>query len=128
MKRFKKQYMVNVSEKMFYKALTNQSMVSQWSGAPAVMSDEVEATFSLWSGSIVGVNLKVAANTLEQQWKEKNWTGYSKVSFEWKTGPAGLEVTLIHTDIPERSFQNIKRGWDEHYMNPLITWLESNNL
>ncbi len=120
--------MVNVSEKMFYKALTNQSMVSQWSGAPAVMSDEVEATFSLWSGSIVGVNLKVAANTLEQQWKEKNWTGYSKVLFEWKTGPAGLEVTLIHTDIPESSFQNIKRGWDEHYMNPLITWLESNNL
>lgn len=128
MKRFEKQYMVNVSEKMFYKALTNQSMVSQWSGAPAVMSDEVEATFSLWSGSIVGVNLKVAANTLEQQWKEKNWTGYSKVLFEWKAGPAGLEVTLIHTDIPESSFQNIKRGWDEHYMNPLITWLESNNL
>ncbi|WP_422362374.1 SRPBCC domain-containing protein [Reichenbachiella sp.] len=128
MKRFEKQYLVNVSEKRFYEALTNPAMVSQWSGAPAQMSEEVGAAFSLWGGSIEGLNSKVTSNTLEQQWKGKRWGGYSNVLLEWKAGAEGLEVSLTHTDIPDDTFQNIKRGWDEHYMNPLITWLESNNL
>ncbi|SMD38685.1 Activator of Hsp90 ATPase homolog 1-like protein [Reichenbachiella faecimaris] len=128
MKRLEKKYLVKTNEKLFYEALTNQANVSQWSGASAIMHEEAGTAFSLWGGSIVGINTKVARNQLVQQWKEKNWANYSKVSFEWKAGEEGLEVYLIHTDIPDGSFQNIKRGWDEHYMNPLITWLESNNL
>ena len=128
MKRFEKKYLVKVSEKRFYEALTHPAMVSQWSGAPAQMSEEVGAAFSLWGGSIEGLNSKVTSNVLEQQWKERSWKGYSNVLLEWETATDGLEVSLIHTDIPDGSFKNIKRGWDEHYMNPLITWLESNNL
>ncbi|WP_420581200.1 SRPBCC domain-containing protein [Reichenbachiella sp.] len=128
MRRFEKQYEVKVSEQLLYEALTNQSKVSQWSGAPAVMSEEEGARFSLWGGSIEGVNKIVTRHTLIQQWKEKSWENYSNVSFEWKQGPSSLVISLVHTAIPDNSYDNIKRGWDEHYMNPLITWLESNNL
>lgn len=128
MKRFEKHYLLNVTEERFYEALTNSGMVSQWSGAPAKMCEEVGTVFSLWGGSIEGFNLKVTSNSLSQNWKEKSWKNYSNVSIKWKKGVGGLHVSLIHTKIPEGSYKNIKRGWDEHYMNPLITWLESNNL
>lgn len=128
MKRLERKYLIQSSEEMIYEALTNQTLVSQWSGVPAVMSNESGAVFSLWGGSIVGVNLKVTQNSLVQEWKEKSWKQYSRVSFVWKAFPEGMELLLVHINIPDQSFQSIQRGWDEHYMNPLITWLESNNL
>lgn len=127
MRKLEKKYKVQTSAKLFHKALTSQVVVSQWSGAPAVMSDEEGAAFSLWGGSIIGSNTKISSNLLEQQWKEMSWENYSTVKFEWKFEGGELEVCLTHTGIPDEFYQNMMAGWDEHYMNPLITWLESNN-
>lgn len=128
MKKLEKKYAIHTSEERLYDALTNQTVVSQWSGAPAVMSDEEGADFSLWGGSIIGRNIKVTKNELVQDWKEKSWEGYSMVRFQWRTKTAGIQVSLVHENIPDQAYQNIIRGWDEHYMNPLITWIETNNL
>lgn len=128
MARLEKIYRINASAKALYEALTNQTIVSQWSGAPAMMSEDPGVAFSLWGGSIIGLNNEVSPNRLVQQWKEKSWKEFSNVQFEWKEESDVVELKLVHDDIPEGSFQNIKRGWDEHYMNPLITWIESNSL
>ncbi len=128
MRRLEKNYQINANAESFYEAMTSETAVSQWSGAPAKISEEEGSAFSLWGGSIIGKNAIVSTDKIIQLWKEKSWVEYSNVTFEWQQDAQGLEVTLTHTGIPEGSFQNIKRGWDEHYMNPLITWLESNNL
>ncbi|MEO9804667.1 MAG: SRPBCC domain-containing protein [Reichenbachiella sp.] len=128
MPRLEKTYFVNAKSSDFYEALTNQTIISQWSGASATMSDEIGSNFSLWGGSIVGINNEVSSNKLVQQWKESSWPEYSKVVFGWRQESNFLVVTLIHEDIPEDSYDDITIGWEEHYMNPLISWLESNNL
>lgn len=123
-----KTYQINASAGAFYQAITNGDIVSQWSGALAIMSEEEGGEFSLWGGSIVGVNKKVSLSQLSQEWKEKEWSSYSKVNFSWYEESSMLFVKLTHEDIPAGSFDDISLGWDEHYMKPLITWLESNNL
>jgi len=128
MERLEKTYSIKTTAKALYDALTNPAIVSQWSGAPAVMSEELDFAFSLWGGSIIGLNNVVSPNKLVQQWKEKSWEEFSNVKFEWKEKSNRVELILTHDNIPKESFENIKRGWDDHYMNPLITWLESNNL
>lgn len=126
MTHLEKEYVIRVSPENFYQGITDQASVAQWSGAPAVMSDVVGAPFSLWGGSITGINSKVSTTKLEQLWKESSWQEYSVVSFEWGDSPNGLVVRLSHSGFPTGSFENIKRGWDKHYMNPLISWLERN--
>lgn len=128
MQKLEKTYHVKTTSAALYEALTNQTIVSQWSGASAVMSDEPGSDFSLWGGSIIGINTEVSPAKLVQQWKEASWPEYSKVIFEWHQEPDSLVVTLCHEHIPENSYSDIVSGWEEHYMNPLITWLESNNL
>lgn len=128
MASFKKKYSIKTEAQKFFKALTAEPNVSIWSGAPAVMCGMENFQFSLWSGSIVGINKKVSHNELVQLWKEPSWKEYSEVRFVWEENENGIEVTLIHDDIPEESYKDVARGWDEHYMIPLTTWLESNNL
>ncbi|MEO9966495.1 MAG: SRPBCC domain-containing protein [Reichenbachiella sp.] len=128
MSRIEKKYKVNTSAEAFLEALTNQTMVSQWSGAPAIMGRDEGQSFSLWGDSIVGYNVEVSDTKLIQSWKENQWAGYSRVIFSWTELEKGIAVTLLHEDIPPESYDNLVRGWDDHYMNPLITWLESNNL
>ena len=128
MGNFEKKYVIQSDEKSVFDALTNATIVGQWSGSPAQMSDNEGENFSLWGGSIIGINEKVSSGKLSQLWKEKKWEVYSKVEFEWESTEDGVEVVLRQTGIPDEAFESIKQGWDEHYMFPLKSLLESNNL
>lgn len=128
MASFEKQYLIRTDPQKFFEALTDVATVQIWSGAPAIMDAKKGTEFSLWSDSIVGINKEVTDNKLVQLWKEQSWPAYSEVRFLWQKVEEGTLVTLTQHNIPSESFEDIARGWDHHYMNPLTTWLESNNL
>ena len=125
MKSLTKQYQINASSEEVYKALTDPSLIEKWSGQPAEMDIKPSGKFSLWGGSIQGINKETSKNKITQDWQEKNWEKPSKVTFNIREENGTTYLELIHDEISEDSFNNIDNGWDEYYLGPLKKMLES---
>ncbi len=125
MKTFKRTYTINVPLEEVYEALVEPEVIKEWSGAEADMDIKPNGAFSLWGGSIHGVNLYISKTQIIQDWKEDIWEEYSRVTFNLSEKDGVTTISLIHELIPDRGFASIVKGWDEFYMGPLKGLLES---
>ncbi len=121
MKSIKRYYTLNAEPKDVYNALTNKKMVEIWTGEKAEMEPVEGFEFSLWDGSISGVNLEIVENKkIVQQWFFGDETeAKSVVTLKIHPHKKGTSVELNHTNIPEDAFENISEGWDEDYFGSL---------
>jgi activator of HSP90 ATPase len=120
MKDIKRYYSLPAEPKDIYNALTNRNMLEIWTGERAVMEPEPNTEFSLWGGSISGVNLEFEENRkMVQQWFFGEEEEPSIVTIILHPGKKGTSVELRHTNIPEEAFENISDGWDEDYFQAL---------
>ena len=62
MKNIKRYFTLNAEPKDVYNALTNQRMLEIWTGESAQMETVPNSEFSLWDGSITGINLEFEEN------------------------------------------------------------------
>ena len=103
-----------------YNALTNKTMLEIWTGETAEMRAEPNTEFSLWNGSISGMNLEFEENKkIVQQWYFDNDDEASVVTIKLHPDKKGTSVELYHTNIPDEAFENISEGWDEDYFGAL---------
>jgi uncharacterized protein YndB with AHSA1/START domain len=120
MKNFKKYYVLPATPEEVYIALTNPLSLQLWTGEKALMSTVPGSEFSLWDGSINGVNLEFQENKkLVQQWFFGEQTEPSVVTIILHTHGDGTSVELIHTNIPDSDFNDIVEGWNESYFASL---------
>ena len=69
MKNIKRYYILNAEPKDIFNALTNKRMLEIWTGETAEMEPVPDSEFSLWGGSITGVNIEIVENKkIVQQW------------------------------------------------------------
>ncbi len=119
MKNIKRYYILNAEPKDVYNALTNKTMLEIWTGETAVMEPVEGSAFSLWSGSISGVNIEFEQNRkIVQKWffeDEEN----SIVTMKLHPHKKGTSLELFHTNIPDDAYENISDGWDEDYFGAL---------
>lgn len=119
MKDLKRYYILNASPKDVYNALTNRNMLEIWTGESAEMEAVAGTGFSLWGGSISGVNLEFEENKkIVQKWffdEEEN----SIVTMKLHPHKKGTSLELLHTNIPDDAYENISDGWDEDYFGAL---------
>jgi len=115
MKKIKRYYTINAEP------LTNKKMLEIWTGEKAEMEPVNDFEFSLWDGSISGVNLEIEANKkIVQQWffgDEENEK--SLVTIKLHPHKKGTSVELNHINIPDDAYENISEGWDEDYFGAL---------
>ncbi len=120
MKNIKRYYTLQAEPKDVYNALTNQKMLEIWTGEDAVMEPLPNTEFSLWEGSISGVNLEFEENKkIVQQWFFEGQEEASVVTILLHPDKKGTSVELKHTNIPDDAFENISEGWDEDYFGAL---------
>jgi activator of HSP90 ATPase len=126
MGRVKKNYMIRAKKDRVSNYLMDPVKIENWSGSPAIMEKREGGIFSLWEGSIHGINRKITEAQIVQDWKEKSWENFSRVTMNLIPAEDGkvTELELIHEDIPEASVHSIDRGWDEYYFGPLIDLME----
>ena len=119
MKSIKRYYVLNAEPKDVYNALTNKTMLEIWTGEEAEMERVEGSAFSLWGGSISGVNLEFEENQkIVQRWffeDEEN----SIVTMKLHPHKKGTSLELSHTNIPDEAYENISDGWDEDYFGAL---------
>lgn len=120
MKNFKKYYLLPATPDEVYNALTNPLSLQLWTGEKAVMSTEVNSEFSLWDGSITGLNIEFVENKkMVQQWYFGEQEEASIVTFKFHQHDEGTSVELLHTNIPDADFNDIIEGWNDSYFAAL---------
>ncbi len=125
MKDYKKYYLINSVPGDVYNALTNPATIQLWTGEPAIMIEEPGTEFSLWEGSIEGLNLDfVKGKKIVQQWYFGEQQEPSIVTIILHDHKSGTSAELRHTNIPDDDFDNIVEGWDENYFGSLINFYE----
>ena len=125
MKDFKKYYIIPAEVEDVYTALTNPFTIELWTGYPAVMDENIGTEFSLWEGDIVGKNLEIEKNKkIVQQWYFGDQSEESIVTIKLFPDKKGTQVELIHKNIPDEDFENIKEGWNEYYFGSIKKFYE----
>ena len=120
MRNIKRYYTLNAEPKDIFNALTNKRMVEIWTGETAEMEPVPGTEFSLWGGSITGINLEIEENKkIVQQWFFGEDEEESIVTMKIHPHKKGTSVELLHTNIPDEAFENISDGWDEDYFGSL---------
>src|SRR5436190_21925714 len=105
MKNFKKYYLISAQPAELYLALTTPLTIQLWSGEAAEMSTEPGSEFSLWEGSISGINLAFEKDKmLQQEWFFGEREEQSIVTIKLHPHSAGTSVELVQTNIPDEDF------------------------
>ena len=125
MKDFKKYYILNATPEEVYAALTNPYTIQLWSGEPATMSDVPNTEFSLWQGSIEGMNLEFEKDKrIVQQWYFGEQEEPSIVTIKLFADKNKTSLELRHTNIPADDYESIVAGWNDVYMGSLVEFYE----
>jgi activator of HSP90 ATPase len=120
MKDFKKYYIIPAQSEDIYLALTNPATIQLWTGEPAVMSTVPNTEFSLWEGSIEGMNIAFEPNKkIQQEWYFGEQENASIVTIKLHQHKQGCSVELVHTNIPNEAYDDIVSGWNENYFGAL---------
>lgn len=120
MKDIKRYFLLNAEPKDVYNALTNKKMLEIWTGEDAKMEPVQGTEFSLWNGSITGINLEFEENKkIVQQWFFGEQDEKSIVTIKLHPDKKGTSVELRHNNIPDEAYKNISEGWDEDYFGAL---------
>ncbi len=119
MKSIKRYYILNADPGDVYNAITNKNMIEIWTGEEAEMEPVPGSSFSMWGGSISGVNVEFETNKkIVQQWffgDDEN----SIVTMKLHPHKKGTSLELNHINIPDEAYENISAGWDEDYFGAL---------
>nr|WP_320000362.1 SRPBCC domain-containing protein [uncultured Draconibacterium sp.] len=120
MKDLKRYYTITADPKDVYNALTNEKMLEIWTGETAVMPLESNTEFSLWGGSISGINVEFEQDKkIVQKWFFGEEMEDSLVTIKLHPHKKGTSIELRQTNIPDEAFDNISEGWDEDYFGAL---------
>jgi activator of HSP90 ATPase len=127
MKTFKKTFKINAEPSDVYSALTNPYTIELWSGYPAVMSEVPGSEFSLWEGDITGKNLEfIKDKKVMQEWYFGGQAEKSIVTISIQSDRENSQVTVEHTNIPDKDFADIAEGWREYYFGAIMNFFNPN--
>ena len=84
------------------------------------MGTEPHSEFSLWEGSISGLNIEFEPNKkIVQEWYFGDQAEKSIVTIKLHPDPKGTSIELRHTNIPDADYEDIIDGWDTQYFGNL---------
>lgn len=120
MKTFKKYFKLAAAPEDVYNALTNKNMIEIWTGEDAEMGDLPGSEFSLWDGSITGINMELVKDSkIVQEWFFGEQEEKSIVTIKLHRDKKGTNMEVLHTNIPDEAYDNIAEGWQEDYFDAL---------
>lgn len=127
MRTITQEFEIHAPLSLVWQALVKAEQINLWGGGPAIMDDHEGTEFSLWGGSIHGINTKVIPEELlEQDWYSgDDWPQASKVHFTLEEDGDHTIIELVHRDIPDEDVEDIDESWHEYYFGPLQKFVEA---
>ena len=119
-------YTINAPVEKVWDALVNPQTINKWGGGPAEMTEQIGTQFKLWGGEIHGTNVQIIPyERLMQDWYGGDWPQPSKLTFTLTRLGDSTRVDLYQEDVPDDEADSIYDGWQDYYMGPLKTLLET---
>jgi len=118
---------IKATAKQIYKSWLSTQGHTKMTGGTAYVSDKIGDKFTAWDGYIKGENLVLEPyNKIVQSWRSTNFKDHeedSQIEVILNGGDDETKLTLTHTNVPE-SGEHYKKGWDEHYFEPMKHYFE----
>lgn len=99
---------------------------SEFTGDFAEVDYSEGGTFKAYGGYIQGITKRLIPHTfIEQDWwcADFDEGHFTTVIYELKRTSDGTELWFSQDNVPEKHFENISKGWYEHYWNKMKTYL-----
>ena len=113
-------YKINATAGELFKALTDSFTLELWTGYPAIMQPVKGTEFELWEGDISGINLEFIENQkIVQEWYFGEQEERSIVTIMLRPKGNATIIEIIHTNIPDDAYDNIRNGWYDTYLSSL---------
>jgi activator of HSP90 ATPase len=106
----------------FYRALTDQQMLSAFTQSNAVTDSKEGGEFVLFDGNVQGKYVELKADSLiRQRWRFRGWPNghYSDVSIRIEQRTDDTLVTLEQKSIPISDFERTENGWRRFYFDSI---------
>jgi len=115
-------YIVAAPVAKVFQTFTDAKRITRWSKGTALFSKRAGGRFSLWGGSIAGVNKKIVKNKLiVQSWRilDTPWKKASKVMFAFFPEGKKTRVALVHSGFPAKERRKLALGWRRYYLGAI---------
>ncbi|MFI5152202.1 MAG: SRPBCC domain-containing protein [Chitinophagales bacterium] len=117
----------NTKPKALYELYMNSKKHSEATAAAAKISAKKGGKFTAHNGWIFGENLQLVKDRLiVQAWRAQGWNESDTDSiFMIYLEPKGKDTMLhaVHSNIPDKEFDGINKGWHLHYWGPWKKYL-----
>ncbi len=126
-KTIKQRVLFKAGPEEVYQALMDPEKHSRFTGSKASIIPRVGDRFTLYDEWIEGENLEIIKNKrIVQKWRGANWPQghYSTAIFEFKKIGSGTELVFTQTGVPQEHYEEISRGWVEHYWDKMKSVLK----
>jgi activator of HSP90 ATPase len=124
----------------FFSALTAEKIYSAWldsqahsamTGSPAEVDPAEGGKFSAWDGYIQGETLAAEPfQRILQAWRTTEFpenSPDSRLEVLIEEQDDGVQVTLIHSEIPEGQGEDYRQGWVEYYFEPMQRYFSADS-
>ncbi len=118
---------INASAQAVYDALMESKQHAEFTRAAANIENKVDGQFSVWDGYATGKNLELQPGKLiVQSWHASDWPEgvVSKVIYKLSEKNGVTTIELHQTGVPEEFEEDVSKGWEDYYWNPLKEYLE----
>lgn len=117
---YKAYFIIPAEPEQVYRALTTETTIHLWTGAPVTMVAEPNTQFSLWDGDIIGKNIAFDPNKMiVQQWYFGDENPESIVTIKLHPHKQGTSLEIRHSQIPADAYEDIVDGWQDVYIASL---------
>ena len=122
------EFIVKTTPEHVFNLLTDASLISQWSGAPADFQLKVGGSYEMFGGWAKGrINSFTAQSDLSYTWWITDWnddTAPSTVNYHLEKHDQGTKVVLQHLNLPDQeSADSHKGGWSTEFFDLINEFL-----
>ena len=115
------------SPRAVFEALMDSEKHAAFTGAPADISREKGGRVRAYDGWIEAENVEIVQDKkIVQAWRGADWPkgSVSKATFAISKTPTGSKLVFTQTGVPIAFFDDISKGWQEHYWSKMKKFLE----
>ncbi len=106
-----------------YAAWLDGEQHAAFTGSPATGEAKVGSRHTAWNGYISGEILELTpGERIVMSWRTQQFpegAADSRVELRFVDTDQGVELTIVHTDIPAGQGTMYEEGWDGHYFQPI---------
>jgi uncharacterized protein YndB with AHSA1/START domain len=115
-----------VAPTTLYFAWLNSEQHGAMTGGTAKIDPTVGSKYSAWNGYITGKLVVLdLGRRIVMSWRTTDFprdSADSKVEVHFEALGGSTRVTILHTEIPEGQGEKYRKGWNDNYFGPMLTY------